>query len=88
MIVNSVKQVPCKKPLGTNIRTLVLGVGSLVWLSLSFLLAKPALAQSKQRPNAPGTVASAGEQLPDQQLSEESTGQLSIKLETRSQEPA
>ena len=68
--VNSVKQDPCKKPLGANIRTLVLGARSLVWLSLSLLLYEfPALAQSQQSPDAPGTVASAGEQLPDQQLS-------------------
>jgi len=51
-----------------DVRSSVLGPGRLVWLSLAVLLCgSPALAQSQQAP--PGTEASAGQQLPDQQLS-------------------
>jgi hypothetical protein len=61
MAVNSVKKDPCKKTVGANIGTLVLGAGSLVWLSLGVLLCDfPALAQSLQSPDASGTVASGG----------------------------
>jgi hypothetical protein len=65
---------------GRNPRGLVPGAGSSVCLSLIVVLcAFPALAQSKQLPDAvglesrlpgtPGTWASAGEQSPDEQLS-------------------
>jgi hypothetical protein len=78
--VNSMEMDSCKKSLGGNIRRSVFGPGSLVWLSLGVLLCGfPALAQSQQTPtvvgvesslpDAPGTGASSGEQLPDQKFS-------------------
>ncbi|MFZ0736124.1 MAG: carboxypeptidase-like regulatory domain-containing protein [Candidatus Acidiferrales bacterium] len=85
MTVNATKKESRKNSLGRNVRIPVLGIGSLVWLSVSVLLCGfPALAQSQQPPSvpgaesgrsdapataAPGTAASAGAQQSDQQLS-------------------
>jgi hypothetical protein len=77
--VNSTNKESCTISLGRKVRSSFLNPGSLLWLSLSFLLCGvPALAQSQQfpsvpgaergQPDAPGTVAS-GDQLPDKKLS-------------------
>jgi hypothetical protein len=67
MPVNSMKKDPCKKFFCGSVRRSVLGPRRLVWLSLTALLcSSPALTQSQQPP--PGTVPSAGQQQPDQQL--------------------
>src|ERR1039458_8554699 len=78
--VDSTKKGSCRKSLGRNVRSSVLSLGGLVWLSLTVLPSGfPALAQSQQppvvpgaesgRPDARGTGASAGDQRPDQRLS-------------------
>ena len=85
--MNSAKKDSCKKSTGRNARSSVLGPGRLIWLSLSVLLCGfPALAQSQQPPivlgvesglpEALGTGASAGEQLPDQLLSGSISGKV------------
>ena len=62
------KKDSCAKSLGRNVRSLSLGIGSFVWMSLSVLFcASPVVAQSQQPPTQAG--ASTGQQVPAEQLS-------------------
>jgi hypothetical protein len=77
--VGSTSEVPCKMSLGRIVPGVLLGPGSLLWLSLTLLLYLfPLPAHSQQPPVVPGmesgssgvprTQASAGEHLSDQRL--------------------
>jgi hypothetical protein len=69
-MVVSGKNVWGKRTLVRNVQNLMLGAGTLVWLSLSCGFPALAHSQSQQPPmaQAPGTGASVGQQPPDQPL--------------------